>query len=89
MHATQRFMSVGQAAFGANAVFEMQCHLQQASITPAPHPSVFMQTQGEMRNESQPHAHANRQEGMGKEGKSEWEKEKRRAAREEEEYKTG
>ena len=53
------FMTVGRAA--------LQClsrHLQQqASVTPTPHPGVSMQTQGEMSNESQLHAHADRQEG--------------------------
>jgi len=45
-----------------------------------------MQTQGEMSDDSQPHAHADRQEGRERrDGK----KRKRRAAGEEEEYKIG
>ncbi len=63
MHAMQRYMPVGQAAFGASAVFEMQHHLQLASITAASYSSVSMQTQEEMSDDSQPHAHADRQEG--------------------------
>lgn len=54
----------------------MQClsrHLQQASVASAPHPSVSMQTQGEMSDESQPHAYSDRREGGerrdGKRGK--------------------
>lgn len=48
-------------------------HLQQAGVTSVPHPSVSMQTRGEMSGESQPHAHADRQEDRerrdGKRGK--------------------
>lgn len=97
MHAMQRHMSFGRAVFGANAAFEMHCHLQQASI----YSRLLSQClhanehRGEMSHDSQSYAHADRQEGRERrDGKrretSEREKERRRgAAREEEEYNTG
>lgn len=65
-------------------------HLQ-ARFTSAPLPSVSMQTQWEMSDESQPHAHAGEQgkKGWERRERTEWEKEKGKAAREKEEYKIG
>lgn len=82
--------SIGQAA--VHAVSETYT-LQQASVTPTPHPSVSMRTQGEMGMKvSLMHMRSGRagKVSVGKKReKTEWEIEKIRTAREKEEYKIG
>lgn len=60
MHAIQRHESVGRAALCANAAFESsstsQLLLSLIPVSPCKH-------KGELSDESQPHAHADRQEG--------------------------
>lgn len=61
-----RNTSISQAGLDAGAVSE-------SSSPESPHPSVSMQAQGEMSNESQPHAHADRIERR----QNRWEKKER------------
>lgn len=82
---------VGQAALGTNAVFESSSPNKPVLLLPII-PVSPCKHRGEMSDESQPRAHADRQEGRERrDGKKRerTEKENRKAAREEEEYKIG
>ncbi len=86
------YMSVGQAALGADAAFESSSPTSQRYSCPSSQ-CLHANTGGDERWKSAP-CTCRQAGGQGKKGwekreTTEWEKEKREAAREEEEYKIG